>query len=283
MNKVKIGLALGGGGPKGITHIGVLKVLAKYKIPIDYVAGTSAGAIAGGFYAANLNPLEMEDYLMKKGWLETIKLILDPSLKQGLLQGKKLEDFLQKYLKNTRFQDLKIPFKAVATNLANGEKVVLDKGDLIKAIIASCSIPMIFKPVNWEGKLLVDGGICSPVPVNTVRKMGANIVIAVNLYNHNQNNIISEKNNFITNGLQTINLMINRLSLIEIQTADLIVNPEVDWISLKTLISQKGKIAAIAKGELAMETMLPELRRLIALKQKSSLTGKLRYRPKSGT
>jgi len=77
--------------------------------------------------------------------------------------------------------------------------------------------------------------------------------------------------------------MINRLSLIEIQTADLIVNPEVDWISLKTLISQKGKIAAIAKGELAMETMLPELRRLIALKQKSSLTGKLRYRPKSGT
>jgi NTE family protein len=125
-------------------------------------------------------------------------------------------------------------------------------------------------------QLLVDGGVTSPVPVETVKKMGADLVIAVNLYNHYVDGHISEKDNFIKTGLYTINLMIHKLSYIETQSADLIVYPNTKNISLKTLLNQKEKINAIYEGEKAMEAMTPELKRLIAEKQHEGIWRRLK-------
>jgi len=178
----KIGLALGSGGSRGLAHIGVLEILEKNNIPIDYIAGSSIGAVVGGIYAATQDTKLLKQIFTSNSWKQIFNLLTDFSgLTGGLINGRKLADFLKKSLSAENFNDLLIPFAAVATDIETGETKILDKGDFISAIQASFSIPLLFKPLRREGKVLVDGGLTQPVPVRTVRKMGADIVIAVNL------------------------------------------------------------------------------------------------------
>lgn len=187
--RLKIGLALGSGGPKGLSHIGVIKVLEKNNIPIDFIAGTSIGSVIGGFYAATKDIKKIEEIALTNNWRQTLSLFFDLSLRQGFVDGKKIKNFIENVIGKIHFQYLKIPFSAVASDIKTGKAVVLNNGEVALAIRASSSIPLIFKPVKLENRLLVDGGLSLPVPAGVVRKMGADLVIAVNLdYDYFSNN-----------------------------------------------------------------------------------------------
>ncbi|GAK57437.1 hypothetical protein U27_04404 [Candidatus Vecturithrix granuli] len=177
----KLGLALGSGSARGFSHIGVIRVLEAAQIPIDCIAGTSIGAIVGAFYAAG--KLEhYEEFSRQLAWKEILNFMLDPLLPvSGLLSGKKLERFFDSFLQDQNIEDFALPFAAIAADVVTGEEVILTRGNAVKAIRASMSLPGIFTPVYLQDRFLVDGGIVSPVPVHAARTLGADVVIAVNL------------------------------------------------------------------------------------------------------
>jgi NTE family protein len=208
----KVGLVLSGGGARGVAHIGVLRELERQRIPVDYITGTSMGAIIGGLYAAGNSTTEIEQILIEIDWEEILKDQLDRrnstlrrkldddlfqlnksigfkngevQLPSGLIQGQKLQLLLDRLFSKVseveNFDNLPIPFRAVATDIVSGEAVVLKSGSLATAIRASMSVPTIFSTVEIDGTILVDGGISNNLPVDVVRHMGADVVIAVDI------------------------------------------------------------------------------------------------------
>ena len=179
MTRKKIGLALSGGAARGFAHLGVLRVFAEHQIPIDFIAGTSAGSFAGGATACGASVEDIIEMARKVSWFNMAGFSFSP---RGILSNASMGNFINQHFPCKRFEDLPIPFAAVACDLETGEEVVLkDKGDLALAIRASCAIPGVFLPVEIDGKTLVDGGIVSLVPTKAVRKLGAEIVIAVDV------------------------------------------------------------------------------------------------------
>ncbi|MDO9555133.1 MAG: patatin-like phospholipase family protein, partial [Atribacterota bacterium] len=179
---LKFGLALGSGSARGMAHIGVIQVLEAYHIPVNMIAGTSIGSVVGSVYATGASVEKMKEAALSMKRSKTISL-MDPTLPfSGLLSGNRVEEILNKIaLKDKTFDDLKIPFAAVATDIETGAKVILNQGSVIRAVRASISIPGIFTPVKYQDYYLVDGGVVDPVPVDVVQKMGADIIIAVSL------------------------------------------------------------------------------------------------------
>ncbi len=179
---LKFGLALGSGSARGMAHIGVIQVLEAYHIPIDMIAGTSIGSVVGSVYATGASVEQMKEAALSMKQRGPFA-IFDPTLpRSGLISGNRAEEILNKIaLKDKTFDDLKIPFTAVATDIETGAKVILNQGSVIKAVRASISIPGIFTPVKYQDYYLVDGGVVDPVPVDVVQKMGADIIIAVSL------------------------------------------------------------------------------------------------------
>lgn len=196
----KIGIALGSGAARGLAHLGVLKVLEEEGVKIDCVSGASAGSIIGAFLAAG-KIKELNRFCSKLTSWDSLKLI-DPILipKMGLVEGKKVEKFLRDYLGDLKIEDLEIPFACVATDFYTGSEVILKSGDLVTAVRASISIPGIFKPVKMNGMMLVDGGVVNPVPVEVVRNLGAEVVIAVDVTPNVSQNVISSGNGAVMKG-----------------------------------------------------------------------------------
>ena len=177
----KIGLALGSGAARGWAHIGVLRALEELEIPIAAIAGTSMGALVGAF-AANTQVETIELVVLALAARGVARVFLDITLpRSGLVEGRKLSRLIAENLDARRFDQLRLPFRAVATDLLTGAEVILDSGDLVEAIRASVAIPGIFTPVMRNGALLADGGLVNPVPVSVVRALGVDAVIAVDL------------------------------------------------------------------------------------------------------
>ena len=177
----KIGLALGGGGARGIAHLGVWLKLKELGIPVHCVAGTSIGSIAGALMAANRVD-EAIDWCKQPDWKKIPPLMMETKLStKAISSGVKIERFLAELIGKRDFSELDIPFAAVATDLNSGEEAIMRSGDLISAVRASMSIPGVFRPVEREGRVLVDGQLVSPVPVTACRQMGADVVIAVDI------------------------------------------------------------------------------------------------------
>ncbi|MDQ1816206.1 patatin-like phospholipase family protein [Massilia sp. CCM 9210] len=208
----KIGLVLSGGGARGVAHIGVLKVLEEMRIPVDYVVGTSMGSIVAGAYAMGNRPDDLEKRIAGVEWNKVLtdspprlerstyakaterKNIVsgeigfsdaEMRLPRGLNYGQQIEFFFHTLAANTgdvaHFDELDIPFRAVATDIENGKMVVLERGGIARAMRASMSVPGVFAPVEIDDRALLDGGLVRNLPVDVVRAMGADIVIAVNL------------------------------------------------------------------------------------------------------
>ena len=211
-NRPKIGLVLSGGGARGLAHVGVLKELEAARIPIDFVAGTSMGSIIGGLYAAGMTPAELEKRILAMNWDSMfadrppreelslrrksddlrLSIPLELGMRDGQLRAPRaavgstgLENMLKGLTEgmpnSVAFDQLPIPFRAVATDLVTGEAVVFDRGELAAVMRASMSVPAAFAPVEIGGRMLVDGGLVDNLPIDVVRKMGADIVIAVNI------------------------------------------------------------------------------------------------------
>ena len=178
--RLKVGLALGSGGARGLTHLGVIKTLVSAGFTIEFVSGASVGALVGAFLAAGkLDQLvTFTSSLTRKESLKMADVMFPTS---GLIEGKKIEQFLRTNLGTVRIEDLPVPFACVATNYYTGQEVVITKGDLVTAVRASISIPGVFKPVAVDGMLLLDGGLVNPVPVQVVRDLGAEYIIAVDI------------------------------------------------------------------------------------------------------
>ena len=178
----RIGVALGSGSARGLAHIGALRAIVEAGVEVDVVAGTSMGAFVGAIFAAGkLDRLEAGFRGFDWG---SIASLLDPVFpRSGLIDGHKIGDFMRAQVPVTKVEDLPIPFRAIATDLANGEEVAIGSGDLIEAVRASIAVPGIFTPVRSQGRVLVDGGLVNPVPVSAARALGADLVIAVDL-NH---------------------------------------------------------------------------------------------------
>jgi NTE family protein len=179
----KVGLALCGGVAYGVAQIGVLRALEKAGIRIDCLAGTSAGAIIASAYASGLPVSRIEEIGIHTSWGDLFSF--RPSRK-GLVSSGPIEEYIRKYLKVDNFEQLKKPLAVVATDICSGEEVIFTRGRLDKAVRASCSIPGIYSPVELAGRQLVDGGMAENVPVKALKSLGADVVIAVNLFGHQQ-------------------------------------------------------------------------------------------------
>nr|WP_242470700.1 patatin-like phospholipase family protein [Thiocystis violacea] len=287
----KIGLALSGGGARGAAHVGVLKLIEELGIPIDYVAGTSMGSIVGGLYAMGLSPEEIQTTIEEIDWdgifkdeserqdrrmrrkLEDRNYLVksrpgvnerkrEVNLVPALIQGQKLELALRKYsLPASRiedFDDLRIPFRAVATDVVTGEAVILGRGDLAASMRASMAVPAVFAPVEIDDKLLVDGGLAMNLPVSVVRNMGADIVIAVDVGGPRRDR--EEISNVLTMLDQIASLVTWRNTQEEIaklKGRDLLITPPLGH---DVLASDFGKmVEAIAIGARGAEGKRAEL------------------------
>lgn len=178
-----VGLALGGGAVRGLAHIGILKVLKKHQIPIDFIVGTSMGGAIGGLIAAGIDVEEIEEFVLTTPSYRIVDIGIG---KRGLVAGNKLYAMLlqfleQKGLGDIQIEQLPIPFQAVSVDLIKGKVFILDKGSLSLAIRATTSVPGFFTPVKYEGKVLVDGGVLNNLPADIASNAGAEIVIAVDV------------------------------------------------------------------------------------------------------
>jgi NTE family protein len=172
----KVGLILGGGAARGYAHLGILKRFEEENIPIDFIIGISMGAIIGAIYASGHNVDKLISDAKKINMLKFLNLLDFKTSQTGLVKGEKIEKYLQVYIKE-RFEELNIPLYIVATDIHTGKEVVFSEGDLIKAIRASISIPVIFEPVEYNGTKLVDGSIIDFDAVGLAAKLGADIII----------------------------------------------------------------------------------------------------------
>ena len=254
-----VGLALGSGGAKGLAHIGVIKTLEKHHIPIDFIAGSSIGAMVGGFYAAGVTSQELEEIAVSTDWKRILAILSDPAFKNGLIAGDKTTAFVEQFVNGKQIENCSIPFAAVATDLATGEEVVLRSGSMSSAIRASISIPLAYAPVEVDGRVLADGGLASPVPVSVARDMGMDIVIAVNLENHCSHN--EWKPNWYSIADNSLNIMRHHMSRMGASRADIVVNVELEKTPWYQFTNGHKKILA---GEKALEAILPKLENMLS-------------------
>ena len=213
-----VGIAFGGGSLHGIAHVGVLKALAEKGLQFQFIAGTSVGAIIGVLAAAQLSYTEIDQIARRIEWPGMMNLSLSG---KGLMQNAKLRTLIDTALSSRRLEQLPIPFGAVATDVATGERIVIRKGPAGTAVEASCSVPVFFQPVKIDGRDLVDGGLTEPVPVIAVREMGAEVVIGVDVAFRPDEDGFRGLTGF---AFQTMHIMANALIKEQIQHADVAIS-----------------------------------------------------------
>jgi NTE family protein len=283
----RIGLALGGGGARGLAHIGVLRVLEKEEIPIDLIAGTSIGALVGGAYASGINPDELqkkvEEYLNStefrssaikafetahaKGevsltqkiqtYLRNHFYLIQAMFKPGILSNEDFQTTIDYFIPDIQVEETRIPFRAVATDLVSGEQITFSKGSLRQAVMASCAVPGAIAPLKEGERLLSDGGIICRVPSLVVRQEGTDIVIAVVV----DRGISSEEPRTVVDVyLRVSEIMGERLKQYDLVAADVVILPEVGdlhWSSFSQAMN------LIDEGEKAAREKLDDIRRLM--------------------
>jgi NTE family protein len=252
----KIAVVLGAGSSKGFAHIGALKVLEMNQIPINMIVGTSVGSAVGSLYAYGYDAFQLQRISFAVGQGDIVDFII-PLPINGFIRGEKLEEFINKTLNNTPMEKLRIPFYAVATDIQNGQEVVFASGNTGQAVRASCSIPGIFRPVQIGGRMYVDGGVVSPIAVDAARRLGADIVIAVDISGGIDR---TKPESTMATIFQTFNIMYAKLSDIQLARADVVIRPKVDYIGSSDF-SKRNE--AILEGEKAAMEALPQITQII--------------------
>ena len=274
----RIGLALGGGGARGLAHVGVLKVLEREKIPVHVLAGTSMGGIISAFYAYGMSPADMEAEVYRvRARRNQIKLVDLTVIGRGLMKGKRVQNYLSELLgEDTTFKDLKLPIAFVAVDLTTGLEVVLRQGRVVDALRATISVPGVFEPVVSGESRLADGGILNNVPVDVAYSLGADIVIAVDVvpnFEHNQTAIspllaYPLKPGMVPSSVWELirveMIMISALTALRIRCSppDVLLQPDLPGDLGMFFGFQRPEIA-IPAGEAAAEKALPQIRAAI--------------------
>lgn len=291
----RVALVLSGGGARGIAQIGVLKALERYHIPVDFISSTSIGAIVGGLYAAGYTSAELEHLLLTLNWDELLSLSdetkrsdlfvdqkitgersfvairfqgFEPVIPPAVSSGQRLTDFLNTkvlqapYHAFPDFDHLKIPFRAVSTDLVSGKKVVLWDGSLAEALRASSTVPLLFTPIEKDSMKLVDGGLVDNIPVDLAKREDYDVIIAVN-----STSGLRQENEMVApwqTADQIVGIMMERQKAAELAQANIVITPDIgrhvssDFRNLEWLIAQ---------GEKSTEEKIPEI--LALLRQKT--------------
>ncbi len=254
--KHTVGLALSGGAVRGIAHIGVLEILEQEGVPIHCIAGTSAGSIIGALYAAGVPLSEIRRIALKTKWKNIFKLTVP---KMGLMSSEGIAAFMEDMLPVKKFSALKVPFAAVATDLKTGERVSITSGSVAKAVQASCSLPVIFTPTKVKGKLLVDGGVASQIPVRTAREvLGATIVVAVDV---NYRSLESNRyDNLVKIAAHLSMIMASKNSREEAKLADVVIPVNAKGIALYDLSKARE---LLRRGRSTAEEKISEIKALL--------------------
>jgi NTE family protein len=258
----KVGLALGGGAARGLAHIGVLGVLEKEGIPVDLIAGTSAGAAIGALYAQGRSAAKIKELALNTGWKRMVSLIDLALPRSGFIEGTRIKNLLKSIIGDIDFSQLKIPLSCVATDIHSGEEVVISDGPVLEGVRASISVPVIFTAVKWRNRYLVDGGLVNPVPVGTVRNMGADLVIAVNVIPPMGVRIQPAKEAKEPGIFQSLlhSFYIATYSLVRanLAEADIVIEPKLPHIGYGDF-HRIGEV--ITQGEIAAEPVVEEIKR----------------------
>lgn len=250
-----VAVALGGGGAKGFAHIGVLKVLESHGIRPRIVTGTSAGSFVGSMYASGKTPFDLQDIALRLEEADIRDLTISS---QGFIEGRRLQDYVNRVVGNRTIQQLPIRFAAVATDMDTGKKAAFITGNTGQAVRASCSIPNVFLPAVISGKRYVDGGLVSPVPVSTARDLGADIVIAVDISARPKAGSAPGMFSILD---QTINIMALGALERELAGADIVISPSV----LATGVAElEARHKSILEGERAAQGKLLQIQQAIA-------------------
>ena len=251
----RIALALGGGAAKGFAHVGAIKALEAQGIRPDIVVGTSAGSLVGALYASGLDGFELQRVAldMKES------MVSDWSLPdRGVFKGEALQEFVNKAVQNRTLEQLPRKCAIVATDLQSGQIIVFERGDTGTAVRASSSVPGVFQPVRISGREYVDGGLVSPVPVKVARRLGADIVIAVDISTQPSQKPLRDTIDVL---LQTFTIMGNAIAATELPDADVVIRPDISRLSSLDFGSRH---LAILEGERAGQAAIPDLRRKLA-------------------
>jgi len=251
----KIALVLGAGASKGFAHVGVLKILEANKIPIHLIVGTSVGSVVGSLYAYGFNAFDLQKISFAIEQKEMVDITIPDN---GFIKGEKLEEFVNKALKNTPIEKLKIPFYAVATDIQGGQEIIFGRGNTGQAVRASCSIPGVFRPVKIGDKVYVDGGVVSPVAVDAAKRLGADVVIAVDISAGTER---TPPGNTIETLLQSINIMYSKLAAIQLARADVVIRPKVGHIGSADFTKRHD---AVIEGEKATLEAMPRILEIIS-------------------
>ena len=266
-----IALALGGGGAKGFAHIGVIKVLESHGIKPKIVTGTSAGSFVGSLYASGKSPYQLQHIALTFKESDIRDLTLN---RQGFIAGQKLQDFVNQHVANKPIEKFPIRFAAVATRLDNGRKADFIKGNAGQAVRASCSIPNVFVPATIGGTQYVDGGLVSPIPVQTAKAMGADLVIAVDISARPTGNQPVSMWGLLD---QTLNIMGQQSINQELAQANIVIQPKVGHIGTLDL---KASHQTILEGEKAAQLQVKAIQQAITHFKKSPAALKPAPRPK---
>jgi NTE family protein len=258
-NTPGIGLALGGGFARGIAHVGVLKVLEEEKIPIEFVAGTSVGALIGAAYCSGLSTAELEEVANRVRFKTFARWTLS---RHGFATNQRMIGFLNSILKVKSFEELRLPLAVAATDLSTGEGVVFHSGPLVDPVRASCAYPGMFLPVNIRGRWLVDGMLAHAVPTRPLVEMGAKRVLAVHLKGRWTN---GEAPRHLFDVIGQCFAIAQEMSASHWkEAADLVIEPDVNGFEYDAFANTPELIKA---GELATRKALPEIKRWLEIRQ----------------
>ncbi len=250
----KVAVVLGAGASKGFAHIGVLKVLEAQKIPIDLVVGTSAGSAVGCLYASGIDAFQLQRIALALQKEDLIDWTLPDN---GFIRGDKLEQFINRSVRQTPLERLTIPFRAVAANLQTGAEIVFAMGNAGRAVRASCAIPGVFQPVRIGDQTYADGGLVSPVAVDAARRAGADVVIAVDI---SSGVAASAPAGILDTILQSIDIMYEKIAKAQLKDADVVIQPQVRHIATNDFDKRSE---AIFEGEKAATLALPRIRQIL--------------------
>lgn len=251
----KIAVVLGAGAAKGFAHIGVLKVLESQKVPINMIIGTSSGSFVGSLYAYGFDAYTLQKIGLSLDKSDVAELTLPDN---GFLKGERIRDYINRMLRNTVMEKLRIPFYAVATNIKTGEETVFATGNTGMAVQASCAVPGVFQPASFSGSTYVDGGVADPLAVDIAKRYGADIVIAVDITSGIGNNVPTTTMDTI---MKSVEIMYNKISQIPLGKADVVIKPQVGFMGSADFDHRNE---AIIEGEKAAWAAMPQINGILA-------------------
>lgn len=254
----KIGVALSGGGALGYAHIGVLQALQDSGIDIDYIAGTSMGAIIGAAYVTGVNLLDMTKLARKIRTIRFVDANLNPI---GLFAGRNVTRIFKKHLPDINIEETKIPFRCIAADILTGEEYIWKKGSLLTAVRSSMSVPGVFVPVKLDGKMLVDGGVVNNLPDDVVKDMGADIVLSFDALGGYK--ISKPPKTFLRAFINAAFMMQNQMIKLKQSSSDIIIRME-QCNNKQILFDQKNVKDIIQTGYDKTLEAMPKIKNIIS-------------------